>query len=130
MRNRVLLESFALATLAISACTPTRSAAPPEAPPTVDTPDDSRLGDEVRALDAIRTAASHGEVAEACARSVDYERSFPDGVLSEEVDVVKIELEISAGEDTRARDLGSRFLATHPKSPHGSRLRELLSVHP
>jgi hypothetical protein len=87
----------------------------------------SPLMAEVVALDAIRGAAAEGELGVARGLLDDYARRFPTGMLHEEADVVRIDIELSDGELERGRGLAGKFLEAHPASPHASRLRELLS---
>jgi hypothetical protein len=65
---------------------------------------------------------------EATARALDNLRHrFPRGVLSQEREILKIELASARGDDQGARRLASRFLRSHPESPHATQLRPLVS---
>lgn len=127
-------------------------AAPPPAPPPIstlarDTPaaardataraqlsaaepsaDPASLALEVARIDAVRQLLAADRAKVALSALQDYQRDFPDGVLQQEADVLRVEAHQRAGDRRRARQIGSRFLTDHPDSPHSARVRELLET--
>ncbi len=86
------------------------------------------LADEVRALDGARKALAGGN-AKACLEKLDsYRVEFPRGVLGLEATVLRIEALAASGARTQARDLGTRFLASHPDSAHAARVRSVIGA--
>jgi hypothetical protein len=86
----------------------------------------STLGDQVTALDRARRALADGDSRGALHALDDYEARYPHGVLAEEAEVVRVEALVAAGDHEGAARVGARFLASHPNSPHASRVRALL----
>jgi hypothetical protein len=82
----------------------------------------AELGDEIRALDAARRAALRGDVAHVDA----YLAAHPRGRFHEQARVLRVEALARAGRTTEARRAAQRFLADHPESVHGARLRRFV----
>jgi len=85
-----------------------------------------RLADEVAALDGARAALAAGNSAGALAALDDYDRSFDTQMLGPEAQTLRIEALLLAGRRGEARAAAARFLADHPSSTHGRRIRSLL----
>jgi hypothetical protein len=98
------------------------SSAAPSAPPAADP-----LGDEIRAFERARRALASGDVATAGVELDRYERSFRNGALSLEAEVLHIEILEASGNGAAARARARSFLETHPAAPAARRLRSLLA---
>jgi hypothetical protein len=88
----------------------------------------SSLADEVRALDGARTALAGGNARECLEKLDGYRAEFPRGVLGLEATVLRIEALAASGARTQARDLGTRFLESHPDSAHAARVRSVIGA--
>jgi len=86
------------------------------------------LADEVRALDGARKALTSGNARECLAKLDSYRAAFPRGVLGLEATVLRIEALAASGARTQARDLGTRFLESHPDSAHAARVRSVIGT--
>jgi hypothetical protein len=86
------------------------------------------LADEVRALDGARKALAGGNARECLAKLESYRAEFPQGVLGLEATVLRIEALAASGARTQARDLGTRFLESHPDSAHAARVRSVIGA--
>jgi hypothetical protein len=84
------------------------------------------LADEVHALDGARKALAGGNARECLAKLESYRAAFPRGVLGLEATVLRIEALAASGARTQARDLGTRFLESHPDSAHAARVRSVI----
>lgn len=91
-------------------------------------PSPDNLAEEMRLLDAARTALTHGEAAVALANLARYERSFPSGALAPEASVLKVRALLAAGDRTGAEALGRRVIERAPKSQHADAVRAALGV--
>lgn len=85
------------------------------------------LGDQVASIDRARAALAAGDAREAVAQTHEYEARFPHGSLLQEATVLRVEALLRLGEPSRAREVGDRFLAAYPTSPHAARVRQMLS---
>ena len=74
------------------------------------------LSDEIAALDEVRQALNTSP-AQALAALARYHARFPQGALSQEAQVLRIEALRRAGRAGEARSLARAFLARHPSSP-------------
>ncbi len=83
------------------------------------------LGPETAALDRARAALESGQPAQALALVADYQRRFPDGMLSQEAAVLRIDALEKQGNRAQAVRQARRFLVAHPDSPHAERLERL-----
>ena len=88
--------------------------------------DPRRLAAEVALLDRARASLSSNPAA-TLAAVAEHARSFPDGVLLEETDLVHIEALFALGRTAEATALGRTFLSRYPSSPHARRVTSLLS---
>jgi hypothetical protein len=113
-----------------------RSSEPSDLGASVTDPDTSRnlparsvppdLEGEVATLGAAR-AALGGNDAPTALRALDaYDRAFPQGVLSDEAAVLRIEA-LAKRSDPNAAVLSERFVAGHPASPYAERLRAIMA---
>ncbi|WP_437952938.1 hypothetical protein WME98_21125 [Sorangium sp. So ce296] len=86
------------------------------------------LGEQVAMIDRARDALGAGDAA-GCLSALDaYDRRFPRSAMGEEATVLRIEALIRLGDRARAADLGQRFLASRPTSPHAAGVRALLGA--
>ncbi|WP_049949842.1 hypothetical protein [Sorangium cellulosum] len=86
------------------------------------------LGEQVAMIDRARDALGAGDAA-GCLSALDaYDRRFPRSAMGEEATVLRIEALIRLGDRARAADLGRRFLASRPTSPHAAGVRALLGA--
>ena len=69
-----------------------------------------------------RAALRAGNAAEARALLASVESQFPRGVLSQEREVLSIELLAVRGEHAAAARRAQTFVTAHPKSPHSAKL--------
>jgi len=75
---------------------------------------------ESRRLNQARTALQAGDARRALAQLDAIAADFPQGVLVQERDALRIEALLELGERQRARELARRFLELHPHSPHAA----------
>jgi hypothetical protein len=99
---------------------------PPRALP--NTHSNTRVADEVSALDGARSLLSSGRPAEALSALTAYEKAFPRPVLGEEALALKVEALVRAGRLPEAASLGNAFLERSPSSPVASRVRRSLAA--
>jgi outer membrane protein assembly factor BamD (BamD/ComL family) len=59
----------------------------------------------------------------------EYDAQFPDGMLSQEATVLRVEALVKEGDRSAAVGVGQRFLAAHPTSPHALRVKQLIEGH-
>jgi outer membrane protein assembly factor BamD (BamD/ComL family) len=85
---------------------------------------------EVAVLDGARRALADGDPGRALSELSRYDRDFPNGMLSQEATLIRIEALVSKGDRARARALADRYLAAHPNSSHAARVRSLLGDKP
>ncbi len=91
-----------------------------------DTPP-SQLAAEVRILDAARSALAAGRVAEALAHLDRHAAAFSSGTLEGEAAAIRIDALVKAGAVADAERRAGEFLAAHPNSPLGARVRALVA---
>jgi hypothetical protein len=84
------------------------------------------LAEQIQAIDAARAALAQGDYARGITLVDDYDRLHPNGVLEQEATLLRIEALMKSGDEARARDVASRFLAAHPKSAHAAKVRGLI----
>jgi hypothetical protein len=101
---------------------PPAAAAPPAAAPL----DARRLAAEVALLDKARAALA-SDPAAALEALDEHARSFPDGALLAEADLVRIEALLATGRRSDATALANSFLSRYPRSPLAKRVRSLLA---
>ncbi|WP_437690280.1 hypothetical protein [Sorangium sp. So ce176] len=86
------------------------------------------LGEQVAMIDRARDALGAGDAAGCLAALDAHDARFPRSAMGEEATVLRIEALIRLGDRARAADLGQRFLASRPTSPHAAGVRALLGA--
>jgi hypothetical protein len=99
-----------------------RAAATPAARPAKPASD---LAAEVAALDGIRTALAIGAWSDAEQQLARYRKTFVDGALRTEAEVLAIETLRAQGREQAAASAAERFVAQHPRDPQVARVRAL-----
>jgi hypothetical protein len=87
----------------------------------------SSLPEEVRSLDAARSALAEGDARGALALLRRYDARFGTGALSPEARVLEVKALLSAGERARALAAAERIIELDPRSPHAEAVRTLLA---
>lgn len=80
---------------------------------------------EAQVIERARTALTRGAHAEALRTLMSHERTFPDGQLAEERDVLAIEAYVATANVRIARDRIARFQAAYPASIHRAKVAGL-----
>jgi hypothetical protein len=93
--------------------------------PAPSAPASPRLADEVVLLDSARSALAADDAVAALATLDRHDRIFPDGPLSPEASVLRIEALARHGDDAAALSAARAFLARDPTSPHARRVRAI-----
>lgn len=88
------------------------------------------MGQEIAKLDRARAALTEGDPLRTQQLVNDYEARFPEGSFLEEAEVLRIEALLQQGDRAGATRVGTRFLGSHPTSPHAARVRTLLGSPP
>ena len=83
------------------------------------------LGEQLRLIDAARTAVAAGNTAAATQALSTYSSKFPRGSFGQEATVLRIETIDLQGNHTQATALARSFLAAHPNSPHVSLVKRI-----
>jgi TolA-binding protein len=83
------------------------------------------LKEEIRLLDQARAAVRAGESNEALAVLAKYNRRYPRGQFRQEAQVLRVEALEQAGNKKAAVELGKKFVAAHPESPHVERVERV-----
>ena len=78
----------------------------------------SDLSEQLRLIDAARSAVAAGDAKSAMAAIASYTSGFPRGAFGQEAAVLRIESLDLQGNHTQAATLARGFLARHPNSPH------------
>ncbi len=86
----------------------------------------STLSEEVRALDTVRKELAIGRARSALADLDAYRARFPNGALTTEATVLRVEALLGAGERASAEREAARLIQAAPNSRHAERVRELL----
>ncbi len=76
------------------------------------------LSEQLRLIDAARTAVAAGNTSAASQALSSYNSKFPRGSFGQEASVLRIETIDLQGNHTQAAQLARNFLAAHPNSPH------------
>ena len=71
---------------------------------------------------------AQGRAAEALNTLHEYRKQFPAGTLEQEASVLEIEALAKTRQSDRARQLGEKFLAAHPRSPFESRISRATGI--
>ena len=85
----------------------------------------SSLLEEVRALDAIRSALGAGEVSAAARQLQRYRQRFPSGELRLEGEVLSVDLALAQGQTEQARARAQQLLAEPDAARYAERLRRV-----
>lgn len=96
------------------------------APAPIDAAD--ALREQVAMIDRARDALGAGDAAGCLAALDAHDERFPRSAMAEEATVLRIEALLRLGDRARAADLGERFLASRPTSPHAAGVRALLGL--
>ena len=83
------------------------------------------LGEELRLIDAARSAIASRNAAAAAAALSSYRARFPRGTFAQEATVLQIETLDLQGNHTQAAAQARSFLARHPNSPHVSAVQRI-----
>ncbi|WP_438018270.1 outer membrane protein assembly factor BamD [Sorangium sp. So ce315] len=86
------------------------------------------LREQVAMIDRARDALRAGDAAGCLAALDAHDERFPRSAMAEEATVLRIEALLRLGDRARAADLGERFLASRPTSPHAAGVRALLGM--
>lgn len=78
------------------------------------------LSEQLRLIDAARSAVAAGDAKSAAAAIASYGSRFPRGAFGQEAAVLRIETLDLQGNHAQAATLARSFLAHHPNSPHVS----------
>jgi hypothetical protein len=89
-------------------------------------PDLSSLRAELALIADARTRLRAGDAGGALGVLDGYASRFPEGAMTEEVDLLTLRALVAAGDRSRARRLGEAFLARHPASPLAGAVRARL----
>jgi TolA-binding protein len=81
------------------------------------------LAEEVRLIDAARSALREGSAERALATLRDYAKRFPNGVLEREASVLHVEALAASGDRAAARTQAGRYLKDHPDDPFAERVQ-------
>jgi outer membrane biosynthesis protein TonB len=84
------------------------------------------LARESALLTEARAALRAGDIPATQAALERLTRAFPRGVLTQEREVLAIELLLARDQNAEARARAARFVAEHPESPHSAKLERLL----
>ncbi|MEO8902465.1 MAG: outer membrane protein assembly factor BamD [Polyangiaceae bacterium] len=83
------------------------------------------LTEQLRLIDAARTALAAGNAGTAAQALATYNSKFPRGSFGQEAAVLRIEAIDRQGNHTQAAALARSFLAAHPNSPHVSLVKRI-----
>src|SRR5262249_31861381 len=86
---------------------------------------ESQLSRELRAIDTARAALNRGDANGALSAVDQYERTFPNGSLRMEANVVRVEALLARGDKAAARKLARDLLARDPSGPQSRRLQSI-----
>lgn len=113
---------------AIASAPVTRETARAPASTQVAEPALSPLAEETALLDRARASLTARDGSAALAALAEHDRRFASGSLAPEALVVRVEALLLSGRRADAERVGERFLASHPTSPLGRRIRSLLGT--
>ncbi len=108
---------------------PSRATAAPVTTAIASARADVALEEQVRSIGA-RAALDRGDAAGCLAALAGYDQAFPNGMLSQEATLLRVQALMKRGDRAGARDVAERFLASHPSSPHEQKMRRLLETNP
>lgn len=84
------------------------------------------LSPELDVLDRVRAALAAHDPATARQALDEYDRRFPHGSLREEAELASIETLVASGNTAAAHEAALRFIAAHPSSAFGGRVRAIV----
>jgi outer membrane protein assembly factor BamD (BamD/ComL family) len=87
--------------------------------------DDGDLSEQLRLIDAARSAVAAGNASAASAAIANYGKRFPRGAFGQEAAVLRIQTLELQGNHSQAAAQARSFLARHPNSPHVSVVRRI-----
>ena len=88
------------------------------------------LSEQLRLIDAARSAVAAGDAKSASAAISSYTSRFPRGAFGQEAAVLRIETVDLQGNHAQAAALARSFLARHPNSPHVSVVQRIAGREP
>lgn len=107
---------------------PRHEVAPPASAASEKAPRPAALGalaPQIALLDRARNELRSGNTARALGLVAEYQRTYPNGVLSQEAEVLGIDVLERQGQRGEAKRRARQFLNSHPTSAHADRLRRL-----
>jgi hypothetical protein len=106
---------------------PSAQTAPPAKPSAkAEDGERSEIADELALLDGARTDLARGQPASALQKLTSYRRRYPNGTMSGEAQVLRIQALRASGERERAAAEARSFIAAHPNTLLANRLRRWL----
>jgi hypothetical protein len=99
---------------------------PSTASPSTVSVEQGQLGREVQAIDRARRARAAGDRMRALTELDAFEQLTRTGALDREAQVLRIETLYEMGQQSRARELASKYLGAFPNDAHTARLRALI----
>jgi hypothetical protein len=109
---------------------------PPRAPATASSPElrtelhdaaaHPSIAEELASLDEAREALRGGDASRALRVLDGHDARNPDGALSQEATVVRVQALLLAGDGAGAATVGRRFLDAHPASPYAAQVRRII----
>jgi outer membrane protein assembly factor BamD (BamD/ComL family) len=88
------------------------------------------LSEQLRLIDAARSAVAAGNASAASQALTAYSSKFPHGSFGQEASVLRIEAVDLQGNHAQAASLARAFLAQHPNSPHVSLVQRIANRAP
>jgi hypothetical protein len=85
------------------------------------------VGEEIAALDRVRTALEGGDAAVAQRELAKYRSVFAQGAMEPEAAMLAVQAAFERGDLEQAASRARSFLARYPKSPHAPRVRVWLT---
>lgn len=85
------------------------------------------IGREIALIDRARSALAAGAAQRALAVLREYDVACPDGAMSLEAEVLRIEAIAASGDQAGAADRASTFLTKHPRTAYDGRVRAHLA---
>jgi TolA-binding protein len=98
------------------------------APTTERAPQGVSIAEEVRTIDRARRALAAGRAREALRELEHYQARWPNGALSAEALVLRVEAKLKLGDRPAAEREARALINAHPNSRHADRLRALLGL--
>jgi hypothetical protein len=77
---------------------------------------DDKVVEELRLLDSARQASARGDYTSVLALTAEHERSYPNGRLTEEREVLRVKALVGLGRSAEARRAAARFSRQFPRS--------------